>query len=312
MGRKKMLFFLEEFRQMYKTEVKMLFVALFWGGAFATGKLAVAEMHPIAVAFYRFFLTGLCLLPLMLWKDRGRYKLEREDWPWMLLLGITGVFAYNAFFFMGLKYSTAINATAIVAAVPILTTLLNAILYKERVVLRQVIGIAVSFFGVITVVTRGEYLALKLNTGDMYLLGCLLCWSIYTLAGKKVMRKYTALTSTTYAVVIGTLLLAPFAFWYGASSPSSSVVAWGSIIYMAIFSSVISFVWWYSGVKEIGPTRTVIFLNLVPIFAITGALFVGETMSFPQFVGILVVITGVVLTNLPSKKPVPVIKEATL
>jgi drug/metabolite transporter (DMT)-like permease len=285
-----------------KTTIQVLLVAMFWGGAFAAGKVTVEYMHPLAVAFYRFFLTALCLFPFMLWREKEKARLAKADIPWMLLLGLTGIFAYNAFFFMGLKFTTAINATTIIATVPMVTTVANSLIFKDKITIRQAAGILLSFFGVYTVVSKGDYFGLAWNTGDLFLIGSLVSWSIYTLAGKKVMRTYSALTATTYAVGFGTIMLAPFAIYYGALQPTSSILAWGLIGYMAFFSSVLGFVWWYNGVKELGPTRTVIFLNLVPIFATIGALAIGEKLYWPQLVGMVIVIAGVLFTNLPSKQ----------
>lgn len=291
-------------KSMWKsTYVKMLLVAVFWGGAFATGKLAVAEMHPLGVAFYRFLITTLCLVPLMLWKDRAKAKLAPGDWRWMVAMGLTGIFGYNALFFLGLKSSSAINATAIIAAGPMATALLNRWVNREKMLLRQVFGILISFIGVLTVVTEMDFAKLELNAGDIYLLGAVLSWATYTLIGRKIMQRYSALTTTAYASVFGTAMFIPFVSAVNGFTIVMSGTVWLSILYMAIFSSVIAFVWWNVGVKEIGPTRSVIFINLVPIFATLGALFIGEKLYVSQVVGMIIVIAGVLLTNLPQAKP---------
>ncbi|MDW7675025.1 MAG: DMT family transporter [Bacillota bacterium] len=292
--------------QLKKTYFLLILVPLFWGGAFTAGRLAVGEVPPFTVAFLRFSLAALLLIPVMLIWDPKGYKPQLKQLPALFLLGLTGVFSYNALFFSGLVHTTAISGSLIIAANPMATSVLSFFILKEKFTPLQIIGIIVSFTGVTYVITEGSLTTLQslsFNIGDIMMVGAMLSWAVYSIVGKKVMEGLSAVTSTTYAIIIGALLFMPFYLLEARdfSLGQISINTWISIVYMALFASVLGFVWWYQAIKQIGASKAAVFVNLIPIFSIIIASFFGETVSLNQLLGAALVITGVYLTAKPAK-----------
>ncbi len=294
----------------------LVLVAFSWGGAFTAAKLALRELPPFSVATLRFALASLILMAI-LWKQEGfTNKIQRNDYYWLLLLGLTGIFGYNALFFEALKHTTAVNGALIIAANPMATAILSTLLTREKLTKQQVVGILVSFTGVLFVIAKGSLSVvrdLSFNFGDLLLVGAMLCWAVYSIAGKRVMGKFSPLAATTFACIIGTLALAPFmvreimlAQW---NNPTW--LSWSAIIYMAVFASVMGFVWWNQGVAQIGASRAAVFINLVPIAAMSIAAVSGEAITLPQFLGAVLVISGVYLTSVKRANAEPVQEGTT-
>lgn len=288
------------------TYLLLVLVPIFWGGAFVAAKFVVNELPPFTVAAIRFALATLCLLPFMCYQNKAGDRLKKEDLPGMLILGLTGIFGYNALFFCGLQFTSATNGSLIMATNPIITLILSVIFLSERISWQKALGIVISFTGVSFVITNGDLSSIfqaKYNIGDLMLMGASLCWAIYSILGKKVMAKYSPLASTTYACGFGTLMLLPFAFYElshkgVAVLGQASFLGWLAIVYMAVFASVLGFVWWNKGVERIGASRTSIFTNLVPISAVILAfLLLGEQITGGDILSAGLVITGVYLTT---------------
>ncbi|RYD05376.1 hypothetical protein N752_08515 [Desulforamulus aquiferis] len=158
-----------------------------WGGAFVAAKVVVGELHPLVAATGRFWLAFFCLLPFMLWKERGKAKVALKDWPILIFLGLTGVFLYNVLFFKGLQISAAMDGSLLVACGPVFTVVLSGIILKERINIRQALGFIISLTGVIVIVTKGHPASLvgwDLNPGDIMLTISVLAWSLYSIGGK--------------------------------------------------------------------------------------------------------------------------------
>jgi drug/metabolite transporter (DMT)-like permease len=136
--------------------------------------------------------------------------------------------------------------------------------------------------------------------GELTLLGCVLCWSLYSVIGRRAMRGMSALTTVTYSAIAGTLFLAPVALAQGVlgSIPSYGPEAWASILFLALFGTVVGFLWYYQAIKEIGAVRSGVFINFVPLFAMLfGLLLLGEPMTPTLLQGAALVITGAWITN---------------
>ncbi len=176
----------------YKTYAVLTLVALIGAGTFIVTNLIVQEIPPIVGAFIRFFISGTVLLAVLFLSQKERMSLRRDDLVRLFILGFSGIFLYNYFFFYGLKITTAVNGSLIIAANPATTTLLSALYLKEKITLKQLLGILISFIGVSLVITRGSWavlVGLNFNHGDLMLLVCVLSLAVFTIAGKETMRR---------------------------------------------------------------------------------------------------------------------------
>jgi drug/metabolite transporter (DMT)-like permease len=277
--------------------------AVFWGGTFVAGRLVSAEIGPFSAAFVRFLLASLLLSGLLLRQGNGFGRLRPRQWGAVVVLGATGVFAYNVLFFNGLRTVEAGRAAVIIAGNPIFIALFSALIFGERLNLAKGIGIVLSVAGAVTVISRGDPLALaqgEVGYGELAILGCVASWVAYTLLGKRVMSGLSALEAVSYSCMAGTVLLLLPA-WHeglGAALARLSTTGWGALFYLAFFGTVLGFVWFYQGVRTIGPARAGVFINFVPISAvIAGGLLLGEPVTLSLLVGGGLVLGGLFLAN---------------
>lgn len=285
------------------TYVKLLLMAAFWGGTFIAGRLLAGEVSPFSAAFLRFFSASLVLLALTFRYNGGFPRIERNQWGPLLLLGLSGVFAYNAFFFTGLKSVEAGRAAVIIANNPIFIGLFAAIIFKEKLSLARQAGIALSIFGALVVITRGAPLSIfsgGIGMGEVLIFGCVASWTTYSLVGRVAMKGFTPLTAVAYSSAVGTVLLFPAACSEGLFQQVGrySATAWLCLLYLGFCGTVLGFVWYYQGIQKIGSTRAGQFINFVPVSAVLlSALILREPLTWALTVGLGCVSAGVYITN---------------
>ncbi len=283
--------------------LKLLMTAFFWGGTFVAGRLVSAEVGPFSAAFLRFATASVFLIPLALSSGNRLPRLSPARWLGLLVLGMTGVFSYNVFFFKGLKLIEAGRASLIIANNPVFITLFSALIFRERLRPLGALGIILSVTGAAVVITRGDPAAALrggVGPGELYIFFCVLSWVAYSLVGKAVMTDLSPLAAVAWAALIGAAALAFPASSEGlfAGIPSFSARSWIGIIYLGVFGTVLGFVWYYQGIREIGPTRAGQFINFVPVSAIFLAFLVlDEPISLSLVVGGVLVLSGITLTN---------------
>ena len=220
-----------------------------------------------------------------------------------VLLGMTGIFTYNVFFFMGLKTVTASRASLIVATNPVFISLFSVLLFKERMNAGKVMGIILCLAGAAIVISHGnlpEIFQGKLGWGEVYILGCVASWVAYSLIGKVIMKDLSPLHAVTYSCLIGTLALFFPAWQEGIYEQIMTYTAidWTGIFYLGFFGTVLGFLWYYEGIQVIGPSRAAVFINFVPVSGfLLGWLLLDESINLSLLTGAALVIGGVYLTN---------------
>jgi drug/metabolite transporter (DMT)-like permease len=290
----------------FTTYLKLIFVALFWGGTFIAGHIVANEIPHMIAAAGRFLVASVLLL-LLAWRTEGGLpKLNRQQIHATFGLGATGIFLYNICFFAALERMPAGRSALFVALNPIVTALALAMLFGEKLGIKKWLGIAIAFAGAAIVITRGDLagavkdISVSIGSGELFMFCGICAWAAYTILGRHALKGLSPIAATTYASLWGLLLLSIGA---AAQMPQLelshlTLPVLASIAYLGIFGTVIGFVWYYEGVKKIGPARTAVFNNLVPVFGIGfGALFLGEPVLTSMVVGGLLVIGGVSLTN---------------
>jgi drug/metabolite transporter (DMT)-like permease len=286
--------------------LKLVAVSAFWGGAFIAGRVVSQELPHFIAAAGRFIVACLILLPLAWRMEGGLPKLSRQQMVSTFALGVTGIFLYNYFFFAALERMPAGRTALFVALSPIVTALAVAALFHERLGKLKWLGIAIAFLGASIVITRGDVvgtfhdISVSIGAGELFMLGGVVSWVIYTIVGKFTLDGLSPLAATTYASCWGLFLLLIGAAF---ELPQLDVhkITWqvfAAILYLGVLGTVVSFVWYYEGVKAIGSSHTTVFTNLVPVFGVLfGGLILGERILISMIVGGLMVIAGVMLTN---------------
>ncbi|PSN17220.1 EamA family transporter [filamentous cyanobacterium CCP5] len=282
---------------------KLVVTAALWGGTFIAGRVVAQVMGPFTAAFCRFAIASVALLLLIYRIEGGLPCLSvRQAWQ-VVLLGMTGIFAYNVFFFSGLQTVTAGRAALIIALNPVAIALGSALVYRDPLSGGKRLGIGLSLTGAAVVISGGnptDLLRGGLSPGDGFLLGCVFSWMSYTLLGKAVMGQLSALAATTYGCLAGTVLLLVPALAEGLiqTLPTAGIAAWAGLGFLGLLGSAVGFSWYYEGLKAIGPARAGVFINLVPAFAILlAALLLQEPVPLTLLGGGSLIVAGVILTN---------------
>jgi drug/metabolite transporter (DMT)-like permease len=291
-----------------KIYLKLVLTTIFWGGTFIAGRHVAQNIGPFSIAFLRYAIASILLIVLT-WNIEGKLPAPKKSQviP-IVLLGMTGVFAYNAMFFRALKIIEASRASLIIATCPIFIAISSALFLKEKFAPTKTFGVIISISGAIIVISKGNLLGIfqgGLGLGEFYIFCCVLSWTAYSLIGRTVMNDLSPLAAVSYSCVIGAAALAVGAYFEGViqNIGHHSVTDWLSIGYLSIFGTVIGFVWYYEGIKQIGPTKAGLFINFVPIFAILLAfLILREAITISLLTGAVLVISGVYLTNRATEK----------
>lgn len=284
----------------------MVLAALFWSAAFIAGKLAVPYIPTFTLTFLRFLIATRILLFLVQYRERKgeTYHVDKKHIPVFLFTGIVGMFGYHVFFFISLRYTTAINSSIIGAMNPIITTIIAAVFLAVKIPVKQVVGILISFVGVMLTISGGNLQILSqfdFNKGDLWMLAATTCWAAYGVFSKSQGKKVPPLYLTYYSFLVCTLFLIPFVIWekpwkFLTEIPLS---AWAAVLYMSVFASVGGYLIQQISIKKIGPSRTSIFINLVPVFSMVFAvLMLGETLEPVKILTAAFIILGVCICQL--------------
>lgn len=283
--------------------VKLVFTAIFWGGTFVAGRIVALEAGPFSAAFLRFLFASIFLFAFLSISFGRLPTVERQMLFPLALLGFTGVFTYNILFFAGLKAIPAGRASLIIATNPAFIFLASCFFYRESAGIRKLAGVLVSLIGAAIVISRGSpagFLEGQLGWGELCIFGCVLSWVAYSLIGKSVMNRVNPLVAVSYACALGALALFIPALFEGVlnSVADYSPSAWLGILYLGFFGSALGFTWYYEGIKEIGPSRAGIFINIVPVSSVILAyLILAEPLEHSLILGALLVMMGVTLMN---------------
>ncbi len=284
--------------------LRLTAVPLLWGGTFIAGRVISADLPPATAGFIRFIFASVALLIAVHFSEGlGVLKrVTRRQWIGTFVLGLTGIMLYNICFFNALKYMPASRTSLFIALNPVVTLILAALFFKDRITLTRWFGVLLALIGVLVVVTHGDLsqLAGSFGIGELSMIAAVSVWAIYTLQGRTLLRELSPLVTTLLAALWGTLLLALCAI---PELPSLHIQhftfeVWAGLFYLGVFGTAVGFVWYYQGVARIGAAKTVIFNNLVPVFGVLlGWLLLDEKLTASLIVGGLLAITGVFLVN---------------
>jgi drug/metabolite transporter (DMT)-like permease len=285
------------------TYAKLVAVPAIWGGTFIAGRILALAMPAAVGSLLRFVVAVAALLAAAWWIEGGLPRLTRRQLLGTVLLGATGIFAYNLFFLGALARLPASRTSLIIALNPVVTIAAASLLLGERMSPRRWLGVAVALVGVWIVISRGDVLgsvAGAVGLGELLMFGGVCSWAAYTLIGRRVLAGLTPLAATTWAALWGVALLAlaalPELRHVDVTDLTLPVVL--SVLYLGVLGTAVGFVWYYQAVQRLGASRTVIFNNLVPVFGATfGVLLLGEPLLPSMLVGGAIAVAGVMLVT---------------
>ncbi len=286
-----------------KRYLPLVLATAFWGANFNLGKFVVKYVPPFTGAALRFTIASGVIAALYAATVRIDWADVKAHLPAYCALGIVGVFGFNVLMFAGLKYTSSVNGALIMATNPLMTMLLAAAILHDRMRLQQKAGVVLSLVGIFFVITGGSWALVRtmsVAAGDGLMLLACACWAVYGVLVRKFLHGRPSLAITAITMVVGTAAMIPFALFDAHPLPLGALPAsvWLALLVMAIPGAVMAYLFWNRGVATLGPARTSIFFNLVPVFTVLIATAAGEPITRAQVLGGLVVIAGCVLSQL--------------
>jgi len=287
-------------RRALAPEIGLLGVVVIWGANFSITKATLHYLPPLAFTAARFAIASVGLLILLRLLEPG-VKVSRSTFVRLTVLGIVGNSLYQPAFILGLHHTSATNSALIIGSLPGIVALLAWASRIEKVTPLMGLGIAMGLCGVsLVVASNGVSLGGGTLLGDLLTVVAVFCWGLYTLGLRKVDPEVSALRVTTITTVMGTPALVAFGIpeclainWQGVPP----LAYWG-VVYASIFSLIIAYFLWNTGVRRIGASRAAVYSCLIPVAAFLMAWgFLHEVPKPIQVLGAALIVSGVLMTR---------------
>lgn len=287
--------------------VLLTLVPLLWAGNIVLGRYVVGGVPPIALAWFRWTLAFLILLPIA-------WRALRQDWPVirrhmgvMTLLSLAGITLYNTMFYWGLQFTPALNGLLMQSFAPLLIAAWAFVISGERLRLGQAAGITISLLGVLVIISRGDLdvlMYIRFEKGDLWLIAAMILYAFYSaLLAKR--PKISQIGFLAFSIGWGAAMLTPAFVWERvAGAPLHfNALTVVSIGYVSIFASVLAYLFFNRGVQLVGPNRAAPFFHLMPVFGSALAIvMLGETPHLYHAVGYALVLTGVAVATFSGQR----------
>ncbi|AWK85472.1 DMT family transporter [Azospirillum thermophilum] len=271
------------------------------------GRAVAHTVPPVGMAFWRWLLAFLIVLPFALAGLKTHRHAILGQWRRFLLLGVLGQGISGAVVYMGLERTSATNASLIYAMSPVMILIIAALWLREQVGARQLAGIGLAIVGVAAILTRGELealLALRFNVGDLLILAGATSWAVYTILLRGSRTPLPVVTAFAANALAGVLVLAPFYVWetLAVRPVPATATTLLSILGVALFASVLAFVAYQKTIAMMGPARAGTALYVSPLWtALAATVLLGEQLQAFHLLGALLILPGVAMATWPQK-----------
>ncbi len=280
---------------------------LFWATNFVLGRAVSPDIPPITLAFIRWSVALAILLPFVIptiWRYRG---LISENWPILFLLGTLSVGTFNTLAYIGLQYTTALNGSLMQSTMPIMILLLSTLFLREMATMKQWMGVALSLSGVLLLISQAKLellLGLRFNAGDLWIITAMLVWGIYSICLRWKPVDLPLFSFLQLTLIIGVVFLMPFVWW---EQQNASEIQWSNNLYLlfaylAIFPSILAYLFWNYGVEKLGAQKAGLFVHLVPLWGmILSVSFLGEQVQAFHLGGMALIFAGIYLAVIADR-----------
>ncbi|MBO0613522.1 MAG: hypothetical protein RL122_1014 [Pseudomonadota bacterium] len=281
----------------------LVLTILFWAGNFNLARAIHVDVPPLGLSFWRWAVAALILLPFAWSAMRGALPLAQTHWRLVLALAVLGIAGFNSLVYVGLQTTTATNGVLLQSVTPITMILLASWVLHEKSHAWQWLGIGVSLLGVLVIITRADVSVLQqlaFNRGDVWIVAATLDWSLYTVLLRKLPEGLKGLPILGFTVSLGALAILPLYVYESVTFQIMPFTALSvaSIAYVAVFPSLLSYMFWNHATQRLGVSRTGQFSHLMPVFGILLAtLLLGERLQFYHAIGMILVAAGILLAN---------------
>jgi drug/metabolite transporter (DMT)-like permease len=281
----------------------LVLTVLFWSGNFVLGRSVNDIIPPISLAFWRWAGALIILLPFGIKPLLRHREWIMRHWKLLAVMGLLSVTNFSIFIYFALHSTTVVNTVLVNSFQPILIVIASWLGFREKITLLQGIGIMVSLTGLLWILFRGNLsflLSFRFSSGDLWTLSASISWAIYSVMLRGHPQDIDPISFLEILIVFGALFLTPLYIWEVQTGARIqwSFRALGSIAYVAIFPSILSYLFWNKGVSMVGANKAGIFIHLMPVFSIFLAfLLLGERIELYHWPGIVLIIAGIFLTT---------------
>ena len=290
-------------KQSTKLYLFLAITILIWGNSFVIVDIAISDgALPTVIAMGRWIVASAIFGVFLLWKRPS--GLDRSDRRMFLVLAFIGVGIYYIFQYYGVKLAgPAISAILVTLLCPIMIFLMSYLRLGERISAAQKLGLGISAVGSYFVITDGtvEFLSnWEAVLGGLFGVICAIFWAVYTVEGKKLVKKYDPFVSTAYIALMGTIMLTPFAaldagFNQPIVFPPSFFIA---VLYLGVLCTVVGYVFWFRALTGLSASSTGATLYFEPLVTVVFAWFIlGEGIGWVAGFGGVLVMMGVILVS---------------
>ena len=288
----------------YLAYLFLVLAALFWSGNFIVGKFATLfEVPPLTLNFFRWISVWFILIPFTYKEIYKNLPYIKNNWLVISFMGVITISTFNSVVYFALNYTQVINAVLMLAAIPAATIVLSSIMKIEKTNIFQVLGLLLSIIGIGSIISNGEMqkiISLSFNKGDLWMLVCVITWSLYSTLLKKHKFKLSQFTLIQLMVSVGVLFLIP-QFFYEKSiglEINFNKAFFLILFYVVIFPAIAAYYCWQKGIEIIGPNRSTMFIQLMPLFSAVMAIIIfKEKFELYHFAGATFILGGIYLSN---------------
>ncbi len=288
-------------------QVLLVLTTLFWAGNLVVGRAFHEDIPPVGLAFWRWLVVLVLIAPVYLPQLRQSWPVILKSWKILVVLSILAVFNFTVLAYVGLQYTTVVNASLSLSIIPVVIVCLSRCILGVAISKRQALGIGVSFLGIAVIISRGNpgnLLGLSFNWGDVWILGAIGSWSLYSVLLRWRPAELSGFMFFGTTVLLSVIALLPVylieSLFFQAMPHTAATVA--SVSYLAVFPSILSYIFWNHAVSRVGPNTAGYFIHLVPVFGIIlSVLLLGEQVRLFHLAGIACVVSGICLTTLGKK-----------
>lgn len=284
---------------------------LFWAGNAVIARAVADTIPPFALSFWRWSLALLIVLPFglpQLWRNRA---LIRAHWGRILLLSALSVGGYNTLLYLAAHTTTAVNITLVSATIPVMIALMAWLLLRQRTAPTQLLGIALALSGIVVIVTQGQWsvlAGLDFRLGDLIMVGAVTIWALYSVLLRRhgpTFKPIPQVSFMTLTIIGGLPLILVLYLWEMSAGavflPTPQTLP--PLLAVAVFPGLFAYTLWNHGVAVLGPSRTGMFIYLMPLFtAVLASIFLGERLHGFHAVGGVLILVGLYLASRPPRR----------
>ena len=292
---------------MSKNYIAYLFLvlaALCWSGNFIVGKFATLfQIPPLSLNVLRWISVWFILMPFTYKEIYNNFDYIKKNWLVISFMGVITISTFNSVVYFALNYTQVVNAVLMLAAIPVVTIVLSSLMKIEKTNFLQIFGLIMSIIGVGAIISNGDFqkiVSLSFNKGDVWMLVCVLTWSLYSTLLKKHNLKLSQFTLIQLMVTVGILFLVPQLLYesYIGLELNFNKPFFLILFYVVIFPAIAAYYFWQKGIEMIGPNRATMFIQLMPLFsAIMAIIIFKEKLELYHFAGAAFIISGIYLSN---------------